>query len=89
MGILKRGLKIDFTRDHIFYYGRVVSVNDPAMAGRIKVRIEPDDKDYETDRDLPYCYPLLPKFFNVVPKEGEAVRVIMYTTNKNKTDINQ
>jgi len=89
MGFNYRGLKIDFSRDHIFYYGRVTSVEDSAMAGRIKVRIVPDDKDYEYDSDLPWCYPLIPKFFNVVPKVGEAVRVFMYTTNKNKTDINR
>ena len=89
MGLINRGLKIDFSRDHIFYYARVVSVEDSAMAGRIKARIVPDDKDYEYDSDLPWCYPLIPKFFNVVPKVGEAVRVLMYTTNKNKTDINR
>ena len=89
MGLINRGLKIDFSRDHIFYYGKVTSVEDSAMAGRIKVRIVPADKDYEHDSDLPWCYPLIPKFFNVVPKVGEAVRVLMYTTNKNKTDINR
>jgi len=89
MGLINRGLKIDFSRDHIFYYAKVVSVEDTAMAGRIKARIIPDDRDYEYDSDLPWCYPLMPKFFNVVPKVGEAVRIIMYTTDKNKTDINR
>jgi hypothetical protein len=89
MGLINRGLKIDFSRDHIFYYGKVISVEDLTMAGRIKVRITPDDKDYPEDSDLPLCYPLIPKFFNVVPKVGEVVRVLMYTTNKNKTDINR
>lgn len=89
MSIVKRGLKIDFSRDHIFYYGIVKNVNDPQMAGRIQVRIVPDDKDIVKDRDLPWCFPLLPKFFNVVPKVDEAVRLLMYTTNKNKTDINR
>tara|TARA_R110000765_G_scaffold225197_2_gene329175 strand:+ start:1200 stop:2102 length:903 start_codon:yes stop_codon:yes gene_type:complete len=89
MGFVNRGLKIDFSRDHIFYYAKVVSVEDTSMGGRIKARIIPDDKDYEFDSDLPYCYPLIPKFFNVVPKVGEAVRILMYTTNKYKTDINR
>ncbi len=83
-----RGRKFDITRDHIFYYGEVVENYDPEGAGRIKVRIKQLDKDYTND-ELPYCFPLIPRFFNVVPKIKEGVRIIMYTIDKNKTDINR
>jgi len=81
--------KGDYERAHVFYYGEVVSTNDPEGAGRIKVEITGLDDVYK-DMDaygnydtgaLPWCYPMMPKFFNVVPKMGEAVRVIMWTTD--------
>jgi len=83
----KRGFQGDFERAHVYYYGEVVSTNDPDGAGRIKVEIMNLDKDYRNSDGtvapdaLPWAYPLLPKFFNVVPKIGEAVRIIMWTSD--------
>lgn len=59
------------------YYGEVVSITDPTDGGRIKVKILDLDNQITNIDDLPYCYPLLPKFFHVYPKVGEMVRVLI------------
>jgi hypothetical protein len=85
---------------YVWHYGRVVSNDDPDNAGRIRVRLYGDplyglDGDYDqrleleladpNEGGLPWCEPLLPKFFNAVPKEGELVRVTVFElTNKKK-----
>ena len=59
----------------LWYYGIVVSNNDPYNAGRIKVRIEGIDNDIVESNTLnnynngglPWCQPLMPKFINVIP----------------------
>ncbi len=58
------------------YYGEVISIDDPTDGGRIKVKI-PDLDNRTTNEDLPWCYPLLPKFFHVYPQFGETVRVFI------------
>lgn len=60
--------------DFIFHYGLVVQSTDPDGTSRIKIRIEHVDGDiprFEED----WCYPLLPRFYNVVPQIGEGVIV--------------
>lgn len=58
------------------YYGEVVLTEDPTDGGRIKVKIL--DLDNKTgNADLPWCYPLMPKFFHIYPKIGECVRVFI------------
>ena len=61
--------------DKIFRECQVVSVNDEQACLRIKVKLDPED-NYTADEDLPYCFPLLPKHFQVNPKVGEMVLVI-------------
>jgi len=58
------------------YYGEVMSIADDTDGGRIKVRI-PDLDNRTSDNDLPWCYPLLPKFFHLYPQVGEIVRVFL------------
>ncbi|GAH07440.1 unnamed protein product, partial [marine sediment metagenome] len=58
------------------YYGKVVWIDDPTDGGIIKVRI-PDLDNYIADKDLPDAYPLLQKFFYVIPQVGEMVRIFM------------
>lgn len=58
------------------YYGKVVSNDDTTEGGIIKVRIEKLD-DFTADADLPEAYPILPKFFYVLPRVGEVVRVFI------------
>lgn len=54
--------------------GRVESVIDNLDEGRLKVRIE-EDKDKPLS-ELPYAFPINPKMFQCVPKEGEGVLII-------------
>jgi|TARA_R110002153_G_scaffold269743_4_gene435607 hypothetical protein len=76
----KRGLLSDMGRAHVFYFAEVISTVDPDGAGRIKARIQNMDDEFE-DSNLPWSFPLIPKFFNVVPKVGEGVRILMWTVN--------
>lgn len=58
------------------YYGEVVSIDDAEDGGRIQVRIV--DLDNNTINEaLPWCYPLLPRFFHLYPQIGEVVRIIL------------
>lgn len=61
--------------DKIFRECAVESVNDENACLRIKVRLQPEDNNTAVE-DLPYCFPLLPKHFQVNPKVGEMVLVI-------------
>lgn len=56
--------------------GKVVSIIDEFDGGRIKVRIKGLD-DKSSDGDLPYSFPLLPKFINIIPNIGESVFVFL------------
>lgn len=63
------------------YFGRVVSNEDDNDMMRLRVRIDGIDNDI-TDENLPYSLPLLPKFFYIVPKVGEAVKVFLSDLEK-------
>jgi len=58
------------------YYGEVISISDNTDGGRIQVKI-PDLDNRTANADLPYCYPMLPKFFFILPQVGEVVRVFI------------
>lgn len=58
------------------YYGEVVSTDDEDEGGRIRVRI-PDLDNQIPNTELPWSYPLMPKFFHVYPQIGEVVRVFI------------
>lgn len=58
------------------YYGEVISIDDPTDGGRIKVKIA--DLDNKKDlSELPWCYPVIPKFYHIFPKIGEVVRIFI------------
>ena len=59
------------------YYGEVLSLDDETDGGRIKVKILDLDNQITDIEELPYCYPLVPKFFHVYPRVGEVVRVFI------------
>ena len=74
--------KINFVR-----FCRVISIEDDAEAGRIKVRLNPDDND-KNDEEIKgnkdvYAFPLMPKMLHVKPKVGEAVLVFTATSDGN------
>lgn len=68
------GGKIKNTRP--VFYGEVISIEDNTDGGRIKVRIKDFDKNV-SDENLPWSYPLIPKFFHNYPKKGEIVRILL------------
>lgn len=69
------GTTISTTRT--IYYGEVMSIDDPTDGGRIKVKIADLDNRTSSINDLPWCYPMLPKFFHIYPQIGEIVRIFI------------
>ena len=65
--------------NRFIYWGEVISVNDEYKGGSIKVRI-PELDNLISDENLADAYPLLPKFFHVLPKKGEIVRIFLENT---------
>ena len=66
-------------------FGTVEFNNDECDAGRIKVKIHPEDSSVKNYDDLEYAFPLLPKFMHIIPKVGEAVLVLLSETNDGNT----
>lgn len=64
------------TQFRTIYYGEVISIKDDTEGGRIKVRIRGLDNKIG-DNELPWCYPIRPKFFHAYPMVGEIVRVFL------------
>jgi hypothetical protein len=60
----------------IFYYGTVISNFDELGADRIKVRIIGID-DSVSDSELSSAFPMIQKFFHIVPKIGETVLIFV------------
>jgi hypothetical protein len=70
--------------------GRVVSIDDDQALGRIKVQIPGPQNlggdDGLTLNEIPWSYPMLPKFFGVTPKVDEAVFVMVINKDKLHSD---
>jgi len=58
------------------YWGEVISIDDNIDGGGIRVRISGLDNNL-LNEELPFAYPLVPKFLHVFPKKGEVVRVFI------------
>lgn len=71
-------------------YGEVISVDDPKGLGRIKVRVKgPTGLGGDDDipaNDLPWCFPLIPKHFQLQPKPSESVIILTFSKDKQHTD---
>jgi len=63
-------------RNRTIFYGEVVDTSDETDGGRIRVRI-PELDNRTANNQLPWSYPLIPKFFHVYPQIGEIVRVLL------------
>lgn len=63
-------------RNRTIFYGEVMSISDETDGGRIRVRI-PELDNRTANNELPWCFPLLPKFFHVYPQVGEMVRIFL------------
>lgn len=69
----------------LIYKGLVVSVPNTLTGFEpIKCRIQISDGNIYNNKDLPNCYPLLPKHLNVYPKEGEWVYIININKDNNQ-----
>lgn len=68
----------------VTHYGEVKEVTDDGTM-RIKVFIRGVDKNDATNDELVYCHTLLPRMFSVMPKVGEAVKILL--TDSRNTDI--
>jgi hypothetical protein len=70
--------------------GVVASIDDPYSMGRIKVKIpgqaQNGGDDGTTTENLPWCYPMLQKFFSSTPKVGEGVFVLIISHKKTHSD---
>ena len=66
---------VDFT----FHYAEVIQSIDPDNAGRIKVRVDNLDGDIPKGEET-WAFPLLPRFYNVVPEVGEGVVLLGQST---------
>lgn len=62
--------------NRIIHYGRVLRVSDDNNM-KLKVFIRGVDKPDDNAETLPWCEPLLPRMFNIVPKVGETVKIIL------------
>jgi hypothetical protein len=69
----------NIVRNRTIYYGEVMSITDDTDGGRIQVRI-PELDNRTASNELPWCYPLLPKFFHIYPQVGEMVRIFIEDT---------
>ena len=73
------------TDQTLIYKGQVVSVPDTLTGYEpIKCRIQVSDSKILNDKDLPNCYPLLPKHINVYPKKDEWVYIININKDSNQ-----
>jgi hypothetical protein len=61
------------------YWGEVIDNDDKIDGGGLKVRVNTLDNNIK-NAELPFAYPLLPKFFHIIPKVGELVRVFIEDT---------
>ena len=70
--------------------GQVVSIDDPNYLGRIKVRIKGTrargGDDGILDGDLPWCFPMIPKYLSSQPKPKEAVFIFTFGKDKQHVD---
>lgn len=67
-------------------YGQVVNNEDPTGAGRIAVRLIPDDNAKRDNEEIEVsAFPIIPKMFHILPKVGEGVFVFLATLNDGKS----
>lgn len=68
------------------YIGEVVSTLDPNDMGRIKIRIKGEDDAISNDDDLPFAFPMMPKYLGITPQVKEAVIVFVWDKDTKYSD---
>lgn len=65
------------------FNGKVINIEDPLKSRRIQVRVpaidgdNPNKEPYVADKDLAWCYTMLPPYLWMVPAVGEHVIVFL------------
>ncbi len=77
---------MEITNNNLIYLCRVLSVFDDNEGLRIKVRIPYVDDSEAPISELPYVFPLLPKFAHINPKQNEMVLVFLQSMGDGKGD---
>ena len=72
--------------NNLIYFCRVLSVIDDCEGLRIKVRIPYLDDNSTPISELPYVFPLIPKFIHVNPKIDEMVLVFLQTISASESN---
>lgn len=70
--------------------GVVSNISDPLSLGRIQVKIpgfarKGGDNSVDVE-ELPWCHPMVPKFFTSTPRVGEGVFIITFSDEKSNAD---
>ena len=73
--------------NNLIYMCRVLSVIDDNEGLRIKVRIPYLDDKTTPVSELPYVFPLLPKFMHVNPKNDEMVLVFLQSIGDSQGNL--
>lgn len=65
------------------FNGKVINIDDPLKSRRVQVRVpaidgdNPNKEPYVADRDLAWCYTMLPPYLWMMPAVGEHVIVFL------------
>lgn len=66
--------------NRVIHYGRVFEVSDDGNM-KLKVFIRGIDRPDIKTNELEWCEPFMPRMFNVCPKVGETVKIILMDSN--------
>lgn len=72
------------SKSKIMYLAEVIAVDETYAANRIKVRLDGLD-DGLTLKKIPWCFPFLPLYLNMVPKVGETAKIILYDSQNEQS----
>jgi hypothetical protein len=72
------------SKSKIMYLAEVIAVDETYAANRIKVRLDGLD-DGLTLEKIPWCFPFLPLYLNMVPKVGETAKIILYDSQNEQS----
>jgi len=71
------------------YIGKVLNVKDYNNTGIIQVFIDGVDEIGIPNEQLPLCYPLMSRVIHIMPKENEAVLVLMGSSDEDRKNTNR
>ncbi len=72
------------SKSKIMYLAEVIAVDETYAANRIKVKLEGFDDALSLEK-IPWCFPFLPLYLNMVPKVGETAKIILYDSQNEQS----